>query len=315
MLVVGALAAGCGAVLPAPTTESGIRPVDPGVRPVVLTTFSVLADLIGNVAGDKAEVRSILPVGAEIHGYEPTSRDIARAVDADLIFDNGLGLERWFAQFVENLDVAHVVMSTGVTPQAIEGDPSLPRGGFSAGHEAGEANPHAWMSPRNARQYIVNIVDALTRLDPSNAATYRANADRYTTRLRAAETDLLAGVAALAPNQRALVTCEGAFSYLAADAGLTERYLWPVNADEQGTQEQVTRTIEFVKERDVPTVFCESTVSDKSMRSVADATGARLAGPLYVDSLSGPDGPVPTYLDLVRYDISTIVSALSDEDQ
>ncbi|MFD6139839.1 metal ABC transporter substrate-binding protein [Promicromonospora sp. NPDC060271] len=269
-------------------------------RPVVLTTFTVLADVAQNVAGDHLRVESITKVGAEIHGYEPTPRDIAKASEADLILDNGLNLESWFGQFVESVDVPHVVVSDGVEPLDITEDAY-----------AGKPNPHAWMSPVNVQRYVDNMVDAFAELDPAHAADFEANGAAYQAKLQEVQDELVAGLSALPENQRALVTCEGAFSYLARDAGLTEQYIWPVNAEQQATPQQITAAIEFVKANDVPAVFCESTVSDKPMRQVVDATGAAFGGTLYVDSLSAADGPVPTYLDLIRYDATTIVDALT----
>ncbi|MEU4383730.1 metal ABC transporter substrate-binding protein [Promicromonospora sp. NPDC023805] len=269
-------------------------------RPVVLTTFTVLADVAQNVAGDHLRVESITKVGAEIHGYEPTPRDIAKASEADLILDNGLNLESWFGQFVESVDVPHVVVSDGVEPLDITEDAY-----------AGKPNPHAWMSPVNVQLYVDNMVDAFAELDPEHAADFEANGAEYQAKLQKVQDELVTGLSALPENQRALVTCEGAFSYLARDAGLTEQYIWPVNAEQQATPQQITSAIEFVETNDVPAVFCESTVSDKPMQQVVEATGAAFGGTLYVDSLSAADGPVPTYLDLIRYDATTIVDALT----
>lgn len=269
-------------------------------RPVVLTTFTVLQDIAQNVAGEHARVESITKVGTEIHGYEPTPGDLRRADRADLILDNGLGLEAWFAQFVEGLDVPHVVVSEGVETMPIAED----------AYE-GLANPHAWMSPLNVQRYVDNIATALADLDPAHADDYAANATAYKAALQAVHDDLVGDLAALPRNERALVTCEGAFSYLARDAGLTEQYIWAVNAEQQATPQQITRTIEFVRDNHVPAVFCESTVSDAPMQRVVEATDAAFGGILYVDSLSEPDGPVPTYLDLIRYDAQTIVAGLT----
>ncbi|WP_127793220.1 metal ABC transporter substrate-binding protein [Agromyces sp. LHK192] len=269
-------------------------------RPVVLTTFTVLADIARNVAGDHLEVASITKVGAEIHGYEPTPLDIAKASEADLILDNGLGLESWFEQFVDSVDVPHVVVSDGVEAIDITDDAY-----------AGKPNPHAWMSPTNVQVYVDNMVDAFSELDPDHAADYAANGSAYNEQLQAVEDELVAGLAALPARQRALVTCEGAFSYLARDTGLAESYIWPVNAEQQATPKQIAAAIEFVEADDVPAVFCESTVSDKPMQQVVDATGAEFGGILYVDSLSEADGPVPTYLDLIRHDTETILAALT----
>lgn len=271
-------------------------------KPVVLTTFTVLADIASNVAGDRLQVESITKAGAEIHGYEPTPGDLRRASEAALIVDNGLNLEAWFAQFVAELDVPHVVVSDGVQPINIASDAY-----------AGKPNPHAWMSPVNVQKYVDNMVTAFAELDPDGAETYRSNAATYKQQLQVVQTDLVNSLRALPANERALVTCEGAFSYLARDAGLTERYIWPVNAEQQATPQQVAATIEFVRANRVPAVFCESTVSDKPMQQVVSATGSRFGGTLYVDSLSESDGPVPTYLDLIRYDARTIVAGLTGE--
>jgi manganese transport system substrate-binding protein len=269
-------------------------------RPVVLTTFTVLADVARNVAGDKLTVESITKAGAEIHGYEPTPGDIRKASKADLILDNGLNLEAWFGQFVEGLDVPHAVVSDGVQVMSISED-----------SYQGKPNPHAWMSPINVQIYVDNMVNAFSELDPGNAAAFRANGAAYKAELQAVQDQMKSSLAAVPETQRALVTCEGAFSYLARDAGLTEVYIWAVNAEQQATPQQITRAIEYVRANKVPAVFCESTVSDAPMQQVVGATGAKFGGTLYVDSLSETDGPVPTYLDLIRHDADVITKALA----
>lgn len=268
-------------------------------RPLVLTTFTVLADMASNVAGEHLRIESITKVGAEIHGYEPTPGDLRTAERAQLILDNGLGLEAWFERFVERVPAPHVVVSAGVEPVFIRGDAY-----------AGKSNPHAWMSPIVAETYVNNISDAFSDLDPRHASEYRRNADAYIDELREVAVRLADDLAEVPRQQRALVTCEGAFGYLARDFDLEEAYLWPVNAEQEGTPRQVVSTIDFVRENEVPAVFCESTVSDKAQRQVAEDTGAHFGGSLYVDSLSDADGPVPTYLDLLRYDARTIADAL-----
>ncbi|MGP9843654.1 metal ABC transporter substrate-binding protein [Brachybacterium sp. 107] len=292
-LAVAVVLAGCAGA------ELGGSPTD---RPVVLTTFTVLQDIAQNVAGDHLVVESITKTGAEIHGYEPTPKDIAKATDADLILDNGLGLELWFEKFVESVDVPHVVVSDGVEILDITGDSS-----------AGKPNPHAWMSPVNVQIYVDNMVGAFSELDPAHAADFEVNAATYQQELQDIQDGLVAELATLPDDQRALVSCEGAFSYLARDVGLSEHYIWPVNAEQQATPQQIAGVIETVRTQQVPAVFCESTVSDKPMQQVVEATDAQFGGVLYVDSLSEADGPVPTYLDLVRYDADTIVTGLTGE--
>lgn len=268
-------------------------------RPLVLTTFTVIADIASEVAGDHLRVESITKVGAEIHGYEPTPRDLAAASDADLILDNGLGLEAWFAQFVETVDAQHVVVSDGVEVIDITED-----------EYAGKPNPHAWMSPLSVIEYVDTIAAAFSELDPQRTTDFEANAAAYQQQLLAVHDELVTALEAIPASQRALVTCEGAFSYLARDAGLAEQFLWAVNAEQQATPQQIAETIEFVREHDVAAVFCESTVSDAAMQQVVEATDASFGGILYVDSLSEAGGPVPTYLELIRYDSALIVDAL-----
>ncbi len=267
----------------------------------VVTTFTVIADMARNVAGDGVDVVSVTKPGAEIHGYEPTPQDIVGAVDADLILWNGLGLERWFEQFLGNLgEVPSATVSDGIAPISISG-----------GEYDGKPNAHAWMGLENALIYVDNIARALTAVDPANGATYAANATAYKARLTAAIGPLRAAIAALPADRRWLVTCEGAFSYLARDLGLTELYLWPVNADQQGSPRQVQAVIDGVRDHAIPAVFCESTVSNDPALQVARETGAVFGGVLYVDSLSEADGPVPTYLDLLKVTTETIATGLA----
>jgi manganese transport system substrate-binding protein len=277
-------------------------PADPQAaadsRPLALTTFTVLQDLAKNVAGDVIRVESITRVGAEIHGYEPTPSDLTRADGADLLLANGLGLESWFEQFTADIDAPTVLLSEGIEPIPI-----------AVGEYEGRPNPHAWMSPVAAETYVRNLVTAFSDLVPSASETFEANGAAYTAKLRAAAENLSAAVESLPPDQRVLVSCEGAFSYLARDAGLDEGYLWAVNQEGQGTPQQAARLIDTVRERDVPVVFCESTVSDAAQQQVVTDSGARFGGTLYVDSLSAGD-PVPTYLDLLHYDIELIARGL-----
>ncbi|QCA06267.1 metal ABC transporter substrate-binding protein [Pantoea vagans] len=266
----------------------------------IVTTFTVIADMAENVAGDAAEVTSITKPGAEIHEYQPTPGDIRRAQGAQLIMANGLNLERWFQRFYQHLDgVPEVVVSAGVTPM-----------GIGEGPYNGKPNPHAWMSPDNALIYVDNIRDALVKYDPVNAETYRQNAAAYKQKITAALDPLRQQIAAIPEQKRWMVTSEGAFSYLARDLGMKELYLWPINADQQGTPQQVRRVIDQVKKNAIPAVFSESTVSDKPARQVARETGAHYGGVLYVDSLSNAEGPVPTYLDLLKVTTETLVQGI-----
>ena len=267
----------------------------------VVTTFTVLADMAQNVAGDAAEVVSITKPGAEIHNYSPTPRDIVAAQGADLILWNGLNLELWFEKFFRTLrDVPSAVVSDGVEPM-----------GIAAGPYEGKPNPHAWMSLSAALIYVDNIADAFATHDPDNAETYRTNAEAYMARIRETIEPLRDAMQDIPAERRWLVTSEGAFSYLARDFGMKELYLWPINADAQGTPKQVKAVIDGVRANDIPVVFSESTVSSAPAEQVARETGAKYGGALYVDSLSEADGPAPTYLDLLRVTSETIVKGFT----
>lgn len=308
-LALGIWLAGCGTTVTSqPATSNGAettstaanKSADTEGKKKVLTTFTVLADIAQNVAGDKLVVESITRIGAEIHGYEPTPSDLVKAQDADLILYNGMNLERWFEQFLSNVrDVPSVLLTEGIEPIPI-----------AEGPYADKPNPHAWMSPRNALVYVENIRKAFVELDPENADTYNANAAAYSKQLKEIDNQLQADLEQVPDKQRYLVSCEGAFSYLARDYDMKEIYMWPINAEQQFTPKQVQSVIEEVKANDVPTIFCESTVSDEGQKQVAKTTGARFGGNLYVDSLSTEEGPVPTFLDLLEYDARTIANGL-----
>ncbi len=267
----------------------------------VVTTFTIIADMARNVAGDAAVVESITKAGAEIHNYQPTPGDLVRARGADLILWNGLNLELWFEQFLSNLgEVPSATVSEGLQPI-----------GIGSGPYSGRPNPHAWMSPTVGLRYVDNIAAAMARQDRANAETYRRNAQAYKQRIRATADPIRQRLAGIPEARRWLVTSEGAFSYLARDFGLKELFLWPINADQQGTPQQVRAVIDQVRQHQIPVVFSESTISPDPAQQVARETGARYGGVLYVDSLSEEGGPVPTYLDLLRVTSERIAEGLA----
>ncbi|HHF6498378.1 TPA: metal ABC transporter substrate-binding protein [Haemophilus influenzae] len=263
----------------------------------VVTTFTVIQDIAQNVAGNAATVESLTKPGAEIHEYEPTPKDIVKAQSADLILWNGLNLERWFERFFQNVkDKPAVVVTEGIQPLSIYEGPYKDA-----------PNPHAWMSPSNALIYIENIKNALVKYDPQNAAVYEKNAADYAQKIKQLDEPLRAKLAQIPEEQRWLVTSEGAFSYLAKDYNLKEGYLWPINAEQQGSPQQVRKVIDLVRKNNIPVVFSESTISAKPAQQVAKESGVKYGGVLYVDSLSAKEGPVPTYIDLLNVTVSTIV--------
>jgi len=267
----------------------------------VVTTFTVIADMVKNVAGDAAVVESITKANAEIHNYQATPGDLRRAQGADLIIYNGLNLELWFDKFFNNLStVPKVIASQNIQPM-----------GINQGPYKGKPNPHAWMSAPNALIYIENIRAALVLHDPLNKDTYNQNAKQYSQEILDAVAPFKAIISNLPDDKRWLVTSEGAFSYLARDYGLKELFLWPINADAQGTPHQVRNVIDTVRQHKINAVFSESTVSNKPALQVARETGAKYAGVLYVDSLSNAEGPVPTYIDLLTITLSRIATGIN----
>lgn len=287
---------------PTGSTNNAEQPDRQGKK-VILTTFTVLADMARNVAGDRAIVQSLTKPGAEIHDYEPTPSDLTRAQEADLILDNGLGLERWAERFYGSVnDVPHVTISTGIEPVAI-----------SEGNYRNQPNPHAWMSPQNALVYVENIRKALVEIDPANEATYNANAQAYSKQIEAIDQKLQTSLAGLSDNQRHMVTCEGAFTYLIQDYNLKEIYLWPINSDQEGSPQQIRQAIDKVRANQVPVVFCESTVSDAAQKQVAREAGAEFGGVFYVDSLTDANGNAPTYIELLEYNVDTLIKGLQGD--
>jgi manganese/iron transport system substrate-binding protein len=268
----------------------------------VVTTFTVFADMARNIVGDAAIVESITKPGAEIHNYQPTPGDILRAQSADLILWNGLNLELWFKKFFSNLsDVPSVILTEGIEPM-----------GISEGPYRGKPNPHAWMSPNDALIYVENIKNAVVKMDPANADIYIQNARTYSEKIKAVAEPIRAAIAAIPEKDRWLATSEGAFSYLARDFGLKVLDLWPINADQQGTPKQVRKVIDAIRANNIRAIFSESTISPKPAQQVARETNAKYGGVLYVDSLSEPGGPVPTYLDLLNVTVKTIVAGLKE---
>ena len=227
-----------------------------------VTTFTVIADMARNVVGDAAIVESVTKAGAEIHGYQPTPCDIIRAQDADLILWNGLNFKLWFEQFFSNLsDVPSATLTDGIVPMDISGD-----------EYKGKPNPHAWMSLAGSLICVDNIRDAFMEHDPENAAIYAANAEAYKQQITDTISPLAEKVLNVPAEQRWLVSCEGAFSYLIRDFDMQELYLWPINADQQVTSQQVRKVIDG----DVPVTFQQYFVKAQSVKHPPNRWPAKL---------------------------------------
>jgi manganese/iron transport system substrate-binding protein len=277
------------------------QPMNQSGKKRIVTSFTIIADMAREVAGDKAIVESITKPGSEIHGYEPSPKDIVKAQQADLVLWNGMNLELWFEKFFERVEgVPSAVLTEGI--ELI---------GITEGPYTGRPNPHAWMSPKNAVIYVENIRRALVKVDPENTEIYNANAAAYVEKIKALDAPVREKLATIPEDQRWLVTSEGAFSYLCRDYGLKQLYLWPINADAQGTPQQVSHVIDQVRLNRIPVIFSESTISPKSAKQVARETGILYGGVLYVDSLTAANGAAPTYLRLLENNAETIVKGFT----
>jgi len=269
-------------------------------KEVILASFTVLADIIENVAKDEFVVKSITKPGVEVHGYQPTPSDLIKASKAFVFIDNGFGFELWAEKFVSNLQIKRVTISNRLEPIFISED-----------FYKGKPNPHAWISPKRGMIYVDVIVDSLSELKPSEAESFKNNGQIYKNKIAKIDKDFSLFINNLEKNNRYLVTCEGAFSYLTNDYGLKEAYLWPVNAESQITPKRMARTISLVKNKNIPSVFCESTVSNESQMVVASETGANFGGDLFVDSLSQDNKSANTYLKMLQHNLTLIKKGLN----
>jgi len=283
------------------TDNQAVSNAGSGNEVVVLSTFTIIADMVGEVGGDKIESISLTKPGAEIHGYQPTPDDLVQASRATVMFENGMNLELWTEKLRASIpEVPIITVSEGVEVINITSDAY-----------AGQPNPHAWMSPEQGLVYVENIRKALTEILPEHAEYFAEKAVTYSAEITEVGHRLETALATLPEDNRVLVTCEGAFSYLTKDYGLQEEYLWAINAEAQGSPQQVVRVIEVVRKKNIPAVFCESTVEPRLQNEVAQATDAKLGGILFVDSLSDSDGPASTYLALLQHTADTIISGLT----
>lgn len=290
-----------------------------------VATFSLISEMVQNVAGDKVELTTLVGPDADVHDFEPAPSDSAKVADAQLIFENGLELESW----LDNLYQSSGSKATRV--MASEGVKTLEGGGHEehdgethaegtaeaekeAGHdEHGEFDPHVWQNPQNAIQTVRNISAALAAADPANAATYQANADAYVIKLDALDKEIAALVEQAPADQRKIVTSHAALGYFADRYGFTiVGSVIPALSTEAGdpSAQDIAKLVEALKAEDVKAIFLESMANPRLVERVAQEAGVKVGPELYTDALGAPGSEGGTYIDAMRFNARALVDSL-----
>jgi zinc/manganese transport system substrate-binding protein len=264
----------------------------------VVASFSILADIVKNVGGDKVDVLSLVGPNGDVHVYTPAPSDVKKNAAAKILFINGLGLEGWLPRLVQSAGskARIVTVSNGIAP--------LQLGSL--------ADPHAWQSVSNVKIYVANIRDALSSADPADAAVFRANAERYLRKLDALDAEVRAAIAKIPPERRKVITTHDAFGYFAAAYGIAFVAPVGVSTETEPSARDIAALIRQIKAEKIPAVFLENLSDERLIRRIAAETGAKVGGTLYSDSLTDEKGPAPTYIDLVRHNIKALTSALGN---
>ncbi|WP_332634011.1 metal ABC transporter substrate-binding protein [Halalkalibacter flavus] len=261
----------------------------------VVTSFSILGDLAEQVAGDRANVEYLVPIGEEPHEYEAVPSDFRKVSDADVFYVNGFGLEEWLERLVQNTgDVSIVSVSDGVTPLPIAG-------------EEGE-DPHAWLDVTNVITYVENIRDDLIERDPEGTEEYQANAEAYIQELEEIHAWIQAEVERI--DERVIAVSENAFQYFGEQYGFETYGIWELNSHEEGTPGQIAALVDIVKDRNLPAVFVETTVDSRYMETVARDAGVHIAGEVYTDAVGLEGSGAETYIKMMEHNVNTFVSGL-----
>jgi zinc/manganese transport system substrate-binding protein len=277
------------------TSAAPLRAQD---RMNVVASFSILGDFVRNVGGERISVTTLVGPDGDVHVYTPAPADAKKIADAKLVVINGLGLEGWLPRLVQSAGskATLVTASQGITPRRLGSD----------------ADPHAWQSVANARTYVANIRDALVGVDPGNAEVYRANAERYLTKLDALEREVREAIAQIPQARRKVISTHDAFGYFASAYGIEFIAPQGVSTESEVSARDIARIITQVRAAKIPAVFLENISDDRLMRRISTETGARIGGTLFSDSLTGEKGDAPTYIDMVRHNIKALTSALTN---
>lgn len=265
-----------------------------------VATFSIIADFVKNVGGDRIELTTLVPLDGDVHVFSPSPADAKKVAGAKVVFTNGLGFEGWMPRLIKaaGTKAAVVVASNGITARQM-GD---------EGHVV--TDPHAWQSVANAKVYVANIRDALGKADPAGAAVYEANAKAYLAKLDGLEKEVKDAIAKIAPERRRIITTHDAFGYFGAAYGM--EFISPegVSTDAEASAKDVAKIIRQVRKERIPAVFMENISDPRLMQQIAKESGAKIGGTLYSDALSDKQGPASTYIDMMLNNIRQFSAAL-----
>lgn len=297
-------------------TLTALTPAKAQERPAeklkVLATFSIIADLVRNVGGDRVEVSALVGADADGHAYSPSPADAKKVAEARVVIANGLGFEGWMTRLVKSSgSKAPVVVATkGIKPLKARGGHSHGHG-HGHSHDHGQNDPHAWQSVPNVKVYVANIRDALAAADPAGKSVYEKNAYAYAAALDALDREVREAVERMPKQARRVITNHDAFAYFGAAYGLEFISAHGVSSDAQPSARDVARIVSQIRKQKIPAVFLENVSDDRLMKRIAAETGAKIGGKLYSDALTGEKGDAPTYIDLIRHNIRTLSAALS----
>lgn len=272
----------------------------------VLATFSILADMVSNVGGDRVEVTALVGPNSDGHVYSPAPADARKVADARVVITNGLGFEGWMGRLLKasGTKAQPVVATKGVKVRK-------QAGGHSHGHSHGQTDAHAWQSVANAKIYVGNIRDALIAADPAGKAAYTANAAAYVEKLDALDKEVRDAVAGIPKDRRRIITSHDAFGYFQQAYGIEFIAPQGVSTESEASAKDVARIITQIKRQKIPAVFLENVTDPRLIQRIAQESGARVGGKLYSDALTDAKGDAPTYIDMIRHNIKQIASALS----
>ena len=274
----------------------------------VVATNSIIADITKNIAGDKIDLHSIVPVGQDPHEYEPLPDDVKKTSQANLIFYNGINLETggnaWFTKLVQNAkkeeNKDYYAVSVGVEVIYLEGQ-----------NEKGKEDPHAWLNLENGMIYAKNIAKQLSAKDPKNKDFYEANLKNYLEKLETLDKEAKQKFNNIPKEKKMIVTSEGCFKYFSKAYNVPSAYIWEINTEEEGTPDQIKALVEKLRKTKVPSLFVESSVDERPMQTVSKDTNIPIFEKIFTDSVAEPGQNGDSYYNMMKWNLDKIAEGLS----